>query len=135
MDEQRHRISLGMKNAYIEDNDDIELPSKQESDEAIRENGSSDDTRLVMFPGSSLIGLQNMDIEGENGDCMVLAQVESRAFIPPLEVSLDDIDQPDMDNLVSSNQAQIDEADTINEKNKRRPKKKAKEERLFQFLH
>ena len=123
-----------MKNAYIEDNDDIELPSKQESDEAIRENGSSDDTRLVTFPGSSLIGLQNMDIEGENGDCMVLAQVESRASIPPLEVSLDDIDQPDMDNLVSSNQAQIDEADTINEKNKRRPKKKAKEERLFQFL-
>ncbi|XP_065632266.1 rRNA biogenesis protein RRP5 [Quercus suber] len=129
VDEQRHRISLGMKNAYIEDNDDIELPSKQESDEATRENGSIDDTRLVTFPGSSLIGLQNMDIEGENGDCLVLAQVESRASIPPLEVSLDDIDQPDMDNLVSSNQAQIDEADTINEKNKRRPKKKAKEER------
>lgn len=129
VDEQRHRISLGMKNAYIENNDDIELPSKQESDEATRENGSIDDTRLVTFPGSSLIGLQNMDIEGENGDCLVLAQVESRASIPPLEVSLDDIDQPDMDNLVSSNQAQIDEADTINEKNKRRPKKKAKEER------
>lgn len=135
MDEQRHRISLGMKNAYIQDSDDTELPSKQESDEAIGENGSSDDTRLVTFPGSSLIGLQNMDIEGENGDCLDLAQVESRASIPPLEVSLDDIDQPDMDNLVSSNQKQIDEADTINEKNKRRPKKKAKEERLLQFLH
>ena len=72
-----------------------------------------------------------MDIDGEDGECLVLAQAESRASIPALEVSLDDIDQTEMD----LNQEQIYEADTINEKNMRRSKKKDKEERLFQFLH
>ena len=132
VDEQRHRVSLGMKNSYMGDSSDNELPSKQESDEAIRENGFSDNTQMVTFPGRNLLELQNLDIDGEDGECLVLAQAESRASIPALEVSLDDIDQTEMDNL---NQEQIYEADTINEKNMRRSKKKDKEERLFQFLH
>lgn len=129
VDEQRRRISLGMKDSYIGSDIDIQLPSKQQPDEATRENGSSDDTTLVSFPSSSLLGVQNMDIEGEKEGFPVLAQAESRASIPPLEVSLDDIDQSDMGNLVSQDQEHINEVDTIPERNTRRAKKKVKEER------
>ncbi|KAM2104827.1 hypothetical protein ACFX1R_015387 [Malus domestica] len=51
------------------------------------------------------------------------AQAESRAFVPPLEVTLDDIDQwngEDKENL---------DVDTVNEKKMQPTKKKAKEER------
>lgn len=87
-----------MKDSYIGSDIDIRLPSKQQPDEAMRENGFSDDTRLVSFPSSSLLGVQNMDIDGEKEEFPVLVQAESRAYIPTLEVSLDDIDQPDMGN-------------------------------------
>uniref|UniRef100_A0A2N9FCM1 S1 motif domain-containing protein n=1 Tax=Fagus sylvatica TaxID=28930 RepID=A0A2N9FCM1_FAGSY len=60
VDEQRHRVSLGMKNSYMGDSSDNELPSKQESDEAIRENGFSDDTQMVTFPGRNLLELQKI---------------------------------------------------------------------------
>lgn len=109
---------------------DFQLPSQQEPDEAIRENGF---TTLLTSPGSSLLGAQSMDTEDENGDCPILAQAESRASIPPLEVSLDDIDQSSIDNLVGQDQENIDEATTVHEKNKRQAKKKAKKERSFQF--
>jgi rRNA biogenesis protein RRP5 len=135
VDEQRRRISLGMKDSYTGSDGDIPLPSKQQPDEAKKENGFSDDTTLVSFPSSSLLGAQNMDVEGENEGFPVLAQAESRASIPPLEVSLDDIDLPDMGNLVGQDQERIDEADTIHERNTRQAKKKVKEERLIQFSH
>lgn len=128
MDEQRHRISLGMKDSYIRDNVDIQQHSQKVPDEVIKENGFSDDTRLLTFP-SSVLGAQNIDIEVESGECPILAQVESRASIPPLEVSLDEIDEPDMDNLVGRSQEHVDKTDTIHERNKRQAKKKAKEER------
>ncbi|KAG6700889.1 hypothetical protein I3842_08G135300 [Carya illinoinensis] len=126
VDEQRCRISLGMKGSYMGDGIDFQLPSQQEPDEAIRENGF---TTLLTSPGSSLLGAQSMDTEDENGDCPILAQAESRASIPPLEVSLDDIDQSSIDNLVGQDQENIDEATTVHEKNKRQAKKKAKKER------
>jgi len=135
VDEQRHRISLGMKDSYIGSDIDIRLPSKQQPDEAMRENGFSEDTTLVSFPSSSLLGFQNMDIDGEKEKFPVLAQAESRASVPPLEVSLDDIDQPDTGNLVSQDQEHIDEAVAIHERSTRRAKKKVKEERLIQFSH
>lgn len=119
VDEQRHRISLGMKDSYFGGN----------TDNVIKENGLSDNTTLVSFPSSGLIGIQNMDTEGEQEEFPVLAQAESRASVPPLEVSLDDIDQPDMDNLGERGQEHIDEVDTKDERNTRQAKKKEKAER------
>lgn len=120
-----------MKDSYMGDTIDLQLPSQQEPDESIRDN---DFTELLTFPGGSLLGDQNMDTEGENGDCPILAQAQLRASIPPLDISLDDID-PNMDKLVGQDQGNIDEAGTVNERNKKKANKKAKKERSLQFLH
>ncbi|KAK9266592.1 hypothetical protein L1049_021657 [Liquidambar formosana] len=129
VDEERKRISLGMKTSYIKEVD-IQTPLKQRSYEAIKENDSIDDTQLAMFSESDLPGFQNMDIEcAADGDCPVLAQAESRASILPLEVTLDEIEHSDVDNVVSQNEAHINDAETMDEKKKSRANKKAKEER------
>lgn len=117
--EEKHRISLGMKNSYFEDDGDIELPSEEESDEEIRETETTSATLM-----------NNMEIDFENGESSVLAQAESRAAIPPLEVSLDDIEQSEIDNIVSNNQPRAVEVDAVDEKNSsRRDNKKAKEKK------
>ncbi|XWS56135.1 hypothetical protein CRYUN_Cryun09bG0060500 [Craigia yunnanensis] len=125
LDEERLRISLGMKNSYFTDDIDIRIPSIEESDEEIEETGFMDDARSIMLTDS----IHGLNIEFESGAISVLAQAESRASIPPLEVTLDDIDHSDMDILISQNQANSNEAVAIDEKNKRRAKKKAKEKR------
>lgn len=127
MDEERHRISLGMKNSYFNDDNDIQTPSKDESDEEIEEAGVMDDARSIMLTEST----QGLDIEFESGASSVLAQAESRASIPALEVTLDDIEHPDVDILIGQNQANSSEAVVTDQKNKRKEKKKAKEERSF----
>jgi len=65
--------------------------------------------------------------ETSGGTSLVLAQVESRASIPPLEVDLDDIEETDFDS--SQNQEKLLGANK-DEKSKRREKQKDKEERL-----
>lgn len=112
------------------DGDDTEETSKQEVDEATRVDDIINDTKSISMPDVSFIGFQNMDVECEN-EFPNLSQVESRASVPPLEVTLDDIDQSDVGNIVGENQEQIDVADTLDENRKRRAKKKAKEERYY----
>ncbi|OMO68743.1 hypothetical protein COLO4_29434 [Corchorus olitorius] len=103
---------------------DNQLPSEEESEEDTEENGVMDETRSLLLTDSTL----GMDIEYENGPSSVLAQAESRASIPPLEVTLDDIEHSDLDILASQNQASNDAVD-MDEKSTRRAKKKAKEDR------
>ncbi|CAB4317299.1 unnamed protein product [Prunus armeniaca] len=128
VDKDRHRISLGMKDVYIMEDNDLQTSSEQDPDEDIIENGITDGSLSAMFPGSSSFCTQNMDVEYENAEPQFLAQAESRASVPPLEVTLDDIDQFNGDNIVSQDQEHPD-VDTVNEKKKRLTKKKAKEER------
>lgn len=116
-----------MKNSYFNDDNDIQTPSKDESDEEIEEAGVMDDARSIMLTEST----QGLDIEFESGASSVLAQAESRASIPALEVTLDDIEHPDVDILIGQNQANSSEAVVTDQKNKRKEKKKAKEERSF----
>lgn len=123
VDEGKRRISLGMKNSYFDDEDgDIQLPSEDESDEEIRETGLMDGTRSETL-------MDNMEIDFENRESSVLAQAESRAAIPPLEVSLDDIEESEIDNTVSNNQPRADEAVAVVEKNTRQKNKIAKEKK------
>ncbi|GMJ14782.1 Ribosomal RNA Processing 5 [Hibiscus trionum] len=123
LDEVKQRISLGMKNSYF--TDDIDITEKVDSDEDFEETDVMDDEAQSMLLTDSTPG---MNIEYESGASSVLAQAESRASIPPLDVTMDDIEHSDIDILSSHNQAN-NEASTIDEKNKRREKKKAKEER------
>ncbi|KAL4342371.1 hypothetical protein GQ457_08G016920 [Hibiscus cannabinus] len=125
LDEEKHRISLGMKNSYL--TDDIDITEKEDSDEDIEETDVMDEeARSILLTDSTPTG---MNIEYESGASSVLAQAESRASVPALEVTMDDIEHDDLDVLISQNQADNNNVITIDEKSKRREKKKAKEER------
>lgn len=129
VDEERHRISLGMKASYMTtDNYKILSPSDQESDDMVHENDNSDDMQTDILENDSPY-IQSLDCEYQNGDLPVLANVEARASILPLEVPLDD----DIEDLpvdgISEKKEHVDDADITEEKNKRREKKKAKEEK------
>ncbi|CAN6577203.1 unnamed protein product [Malus baccata var. baccata] len=123
VDKERHRVSLGMKDVYIMDNDDLEMPSEQDPDETIVENVLTDVTMSDICPESNSFFTQDMDVDSKNAESQFLAQAESRAFVPPLEVTLDDIDQFD-----GEDKEHLD-VDTVNEKKMQPTKKKAKEER------
>ncbi|PPD84400.1 hypothetical protein GOBAR_DD18640 [Gossypium barbadense] len=124
LDEERHRISLGMKNSYFTDDIDFQITEQEESDEDMEETGVADDEARSIL----LTDRTGMDIEYRSGVSDVLAQAESRASIPPLDVTLDDIEHSDMENFISENQ-ENNEVTAIDEKSKRQAKKKAKEER------
>ncbi|KAI4332058.1 hypothetical protein L6164_016997 [Bauhinia variegata] len=123
VDGERHRISLGMKSSYLVDQHALEKRLEQGSEEP-----AADGMKPISLLNSSFLGAQNMDNEGENDERSILSQAEARAFIPPLDVVLDDFDHVDGHDINSQNQEQANE-DTIDEKQKRRAKKKAKEER------
>ncbi|KAJ6870677.1 rRNA biogenesis protein RRP5 [Populus alba x Populus x berolinensis] len=124
VDEERRRISLGMKNLDVRDDMNS---SKEESDEEMSENESMDDSnaQIKIIPESSLLGIHNIDVECQN-ELSILAQAESRASIPPLEVALDDMEHSHPDDVLFQNQGHIDEADTMVKKNKQEKKKPKK---------
>ncbi|OIV89511.1 hypothetical protein TanjilG_20430 [Lupinus angustifolius] len=119
VDEERHRISLGMKSSYMGDDSDLEMTSEQ---------GSED-----LVPDSSVLETYNKDIEGEAGQFPILSQAKERASIPPLEVVLDDLDEFDVNNNNTQSEVQANEKATIDEKQKKREKIKAKQEREKQI--
>lgn len=123
-----------MKNSYFRDDSALKLTSEEESDDESIEETDDQETSVIKTDSSSL-AVQNMIAEFDHGQS-VLAQAESRAFIPPLEVNLDDIEQCDIDNVVSQSQEHIDEADKIIQR-KQPSSKKDKEKRYMpssQFL-
>ncbi|XP_022966127.1 rRNA biogenesis protein RRP5 [Cucurbita maxima] len=115
VDEKRQRIALGMKRSYIGESNELCTNLEETHEDA------TDDDNLTKF--------ENMDDEFDNIEPeQPLRLAESRAFVPPLEVTLDDIDETDMDNLQSENKELIS-GTASKEKNDRREKKKAKEQR------
>ncbi|PSS21108.1 RRNA biogenesis protein [Actinidia chinensis var. chinensis] len=118
-----------MKNSYFEENYDVQAPSKQKSDDEDDENDHMVDTQLNMLPGSGSSGIQNFDIEYENGEYPVLSDVEARASILPLEVPLDDIENSGTDDVICQSKEQVDYVDAKDEKSKRQAKRKEKEQR------
>lgn len=103
----------------------LQSPLEEESDEPIADEMKS--TSL----NSSMLGTSNIGVECETDQFPILSQAEERAYIPPLDVALDDFDQLDVNNTNGQSKEGVNEEDTINEKQKRREKKKAKEERLI----
>ncbi|KAM7262095.1 hypothetical protein ACFE04_021172 [Oxalis oulophora] len=112
VNEEKRRISLGMKESYLASHN--ETNSEDESDEDIIAN---------TLPESGSLGFENIDIVHENGVDLVLAEAESRASVPALEVSLDDVDE---ENVVMPNE---NDDKAISHVNKKQDKKKAKEQR------
>ncbi|CAA3014339.1 rRNA biogenesis RRP5 [Olea europaea subsp. europaea] len=116
VDKERNRISLGMKNSYFEDDKAVQTYSRERHDN--EKNDSLVVTESTVLPQNEI----------ENGLHPILADVEARAFIQPLEVPLDDIESFDIEDDASQSMANATNSDTIGEKNKKE-KKKAREER------
>ncbi|KAL0428653.1 UNVERIFIED_CONTAM: rRNA biogenesis protein RRP5 [Sesamum latifolium] len=127
VDKDRNRVSLGMKSSYIKDGVLHTHPSHSH-DFAIDAN---DSVVLAdpMIRQSNSVCIENINNEPDNDYHPILADTESRALVPPLEVPLDEIESLDIEGDVGQDVINVTEADTIEDKNKRRAKKKAREER------
>ncbi|KAE8649759.1 rRNA biogenesis protein RRP5 [Cucumis sativus] len=129
VDEKRHRIALGMKRSYIGERSELCTNMEEEHEDAADGDNFIGETRLSMDPDSSSTKFKDMDDDFDNIEPeQPLRLAESRALVPSLEVTLDDIDETDMVTLQSENKELTSGTDS-KEKNDRREKKKAKEER------
>lgn len=115
-----------MKNSYMTSETLQQIPLEEGSNEPI-----ADQMKSTSSANSSLLGTSIIDIECEDDQFAILSQVEERAYIPPLDVTLDDFDQFGGNNTNSLIEEGANEEDTSQEKQKRREKRKAKEERLI----
>lgn len=116
-------MSLGMKNSYIIDEEGPPTPSRQNVDFNIGLNGSI----VTHDPTLSQSSSEDMNNGSDVADIPLLADAESRALVPPLEVPLDDIESLDIQGDAS--QSVVDVIDATEEKNDKKAKKKAREER------
>ncbi|KAH6781199.1 RIBOSOMAL RNA PROCESSING 5 [Perilla frutescens var. hirtella] len=123
VDKERNRVSLGMKNSYIKDEEGLQTPSSQNIDLAGGVNGSV----ALPEPTLSQSSSENVNNGSDVGHNPLLADAESRAFVPPLEVPLDDIESLDIEGDVSK--SVVDATDVIVEKNDKKAQKKARDER------
>ncbi|KAK9723955.1 hypothetical protein RND81_05G036900 [Saponaria officinalis] len=128
LDAERQRISLGMKPSYLIDEDAAISSSSLTSDEVSADFELVDDS--VSQVNISVPRLSPLDSELEVANELALAQVESRASVPPLEVTLDVEDDGEGEQFDSKKSPAVD---VLDEKNNRRAKKKAKEERELEI--
>eukprot|EP00262_Sarcandra_glabra_P007984 TRINITY_DN21152_c0_g1_i1.p1 TRINITY_DN21152_c0_g1~~TRINITY_DN21152_c0_g1_i1.p1 ORF type:complete len:572 (-),score=125.55 TRINITY_DN21152_c0_g1_i1:250-1932(-) len=135
VDEERHRISLGMKSSYIEDGSSLHIPSNHKVDELIDGDGDGaiDTSELIVQEDDNLATTREVNSDHTNREYPVLAQAESRASVLPLDVTLDEMEVIDADNVVTRTQEDMNETDNAAGKNQRRAKKKAKEERELEI--
>ncbi|KAK4767494.1 hypothetical protein SAY86_015244 [Trapa natans] len=125
IDVEKQRISLGMKSSYIQDTMDIQKCSDDES----KEINSNDEVKSEGFHDSP-----RMVVENAIGSSAVLYQMESRASVPPLEVSLEEIENLDQEHSVDPNGHSNEVNDQNDTKSKKRAIKKAKEEREREIM-
>ncbi|KAI5671713.1 hypothetical protein M9H77_12077 [Catharanthus roseus] len=123
VDKERNRVSLGMKNSYLHSDMEVQETSELDSDNAIDENhdGGPEATSLSV--------IENSHMQSENGKHPILADLESRASIPPLDVPLDDMEIADVDNTTNQDLKDSNGAYIADETSKKHAKKKAKEDR------
>ncbi|CAK8570928.1 unnamed protein product [Lathyrus sativus] len=128
VDEEKHRISLGMKKSYLMGETVVQIPLDKGSNIP---NG--DEMKSMSATNSSLLGPLNIEVEYETDQLPILSQAEERAYIPPLDVVLDDLDQLEENNTNNISEEGANKKDALNEKQLRHEKKKAKEEREKQI--
>ncbi|XP_073149006.1 rRNA biogenesis protein RRP5-like isoform X2 [Henckelia pumila] len=126
VDEERHRVSLGMKKSHFKD--DETLQSRQSLDDYVEKNSSMVVSKALLQSASASIEKSNLEVESGYHSS---ADFENRALVPPLEVPLDDIEIPD-DEVDVDHVPNAANAEIIEEKNKR-AKKKAREERELEI--
>ncbi|CAM8884492.1 unnamed protein product [Rhodiola kirilowii] len=127
VDEESQRISFGMKKSYLSPNDS-EVPPDERTNVTVSTNDSNLDTQLRLSPETNFLEDSVLPLDFEMSELPTFTGVESRAFVPPLEVTLEDMELPEEDNLAKSNDINVDD-DNTSSKVKKGKKKKAKEER------
>ncbi|KAL3625500.1 hypothetical protein CASFOL_030954 [Castilleja foliolosa] len=131
VDKERNRISLGMKKKYFTDEEEaLQTLPKQNHDIALGIKDSVVYAEPTLIPQNISACIENANNVSDNVLHPILADVESRALVPPLDVPLDDIESMDIDGNVGQI---VDNAATNSEitegKDKKSAKKKAREER------
>lgn len=126
VDTEKHRISLGMKSSYFED----ELGNNH----GMMEVDSVDDPTIVAQAKADMPQITHSDFLFEHEEGSALVQVESRASVPPLEVTLDDNEDDEVFALPDKKEIIVNGSSAIDEKNKRQAKKKAKEEKEQEIM-
>lgn len=126
VDKERHRISLGMKNSYINDATSGETYTRPSSGYAVNGDALSIGLESTSSPESSSQGREDLDGESVDGKDLFLAEVESRASIPPLEVPLDETENLDMGDVFNQNSGDATNFGTSDDKNQKHVAKKAK---------
>lgn len=125
VDEERHRISLGMKKSYIGNASNASIISNHGTDDGSFDGIAAVDDTLQQ--NDDLPHTEKM-FGCDNEARAVLEQAETRASVLPLQVVLDDSDGSDLDNATVSQEI-VNLTDMAAKKSDRRMKKKAKEER------
>ncbi|XP_041997837.1 rRNA biogenesis protein RRP5-like isoform X2 [Salvia splendens] len=123
VDKERNRVSLGMKNSYIAGEGGSTTPSRQSIDVTVGMNGSVTTSEPSLSQSSS----EDMENGSDADHIPLLADAESRALVPPLEVQLDDIESLDIQGDIS--ESVVDVTDGNEEKTDKKTKKRAREER------
>ncbi|KAL1543005.1 rRNA biogenesis protein rrp5 [Salvia divinorum] len=132
VDKERKRVSLGAMNSYIVGEEGSTKPSRQSIGVTVSMNGS------LATPKQSLSQSRSEDLEnGSDVDRIpLLADAESRALVPPLEVQLDDIESLDIQGDASESVVDVtDDNEEINNKKARVEREleiRAAEERLLE---
>ncbi|WOL03965.1 rRNA biogenesis protein RRP5 [Canna indica] len=127
IDEERQRISLGMKKSYIEDAVGVNL-SHAVDENHVTDNYNEGASSMV---DALLVTQCNSDLS-DSGDSETQSEHGRKASVLPLQVSLEDSENSDVDGLVTSGQDDTKENEGATKKD-RRTKKKAKEEKELEI--
>ncbi|KAL6563943.1 hypothetical protein OROHE_005183 [Orobanche hederae] len=130
VDKEKIRVSLGMKHSYFTDEEALHTPPRQNDGFRLATNDSVVYAEPTTIPQrNSMARIENTNNESDNVLQPILADVESRALVPPLDVPLDDIEGMEIDCNLGQSVENAANADKIEDKNTKRSKKKAREER------
>lgn len=132
VDEERQRISLGMKNSYFGNEIDSQMTSDKSPCKTVTENGFTDE--IHMLPQNRFPETRSMHIDEMGTESVILAKAESRASVCPLEVTFDDTEHSDVNHIPVESQEHINVIVGSDAKNIRKAKKKAKAEREQEIM-
>ncbi|GAB4851487.1 hypothetical protein Ancab_030889 [Ancistrocladus abbreviatus] len=128
VDKERHRIALGLKTSYLSEEMNSEFPSTERSRKAFDGNGLVENTAIVSQLEDDMPGTPDSGVQYVIEDGSALVHANSRASVPPLEVTLDEVDDTDMD-VPDSSHKDFDDVHALDERSHRRAKRRAREER------
>jgi rRNA biogenesis protein RRP5 len=119
VDEAKNKISLGMKQSYFEDVSDINMALENDENDTC---------------GNEDINIDQVFTSLHENGYTELNQLQSRALVPPLQVSLEESEASDNDDSITCENVVTNGNDAANKRKIKLAKKKAKEDRFVKYL-